>query len=105
MQRKPMSHDTRWRQYRRPISRNAARCIARLALILLLASCTPTALLPEASVAPTTQVGIAPTLQPPDPTAKAAVTAEDAPTATVEGTPFSGGKSYRNSDLGVTLRY
>jgi oligopeptide transport system substrate-binding protein len=76
---------------------NAARRIVQLALILLLFGCMPTAPLPEASVTPTNQADSVPTPQPPAPTGEIVATAEDV--------PLSDGKRYRNSELGVTVRY
>jgi oligopeptide transport system substrate-binding protein len=88
-----MSLDLRERYPWRLFSRGAARHIAQLALIVLLAGCAPTAFVPEASDAPTSR--------PLDPTGTPAATPESTP----EDTPISGGKRYRNSDLGFTLRY
>ena len=88
-----MSLHPRRRDHARLSSRSAARRIAQLVLLLLLAGCTPGAPLPEASVTPTSL--------PPAPTGEPTATSEETP----EALPFQGGKRYRNSDLGVTLYY
>ena len=75
----------------RPFAQGAARRIARLALVLLLAGCTPPALLPSADT---------PISAPAEATELTSV-----PDATPEDTPIPGTTRYRNSDLGVTLRY
>src|SRR5512144_1928454 len=88
-----MSLHPRRRDHARLSSRSAARRIAQLVLLLLLAGCTPGAPLPEASVTPTSPL--------PAPTGEPTATSEETP----EALPFQGGKRYRNSDLGVTLYY
>jgi oligopeptide transport system substrate-binding protein len=62
-----------------------------LVLLLLLGGCTPSAILPAADTPTSASV------EPTEPTA--------APDATPEDTPIPGTSRYRDSDLGITLRY
>src|SRR5689334_11523569 len=79
---------------RRQLSRTRSRGVTRhiLLLALLLAGCTP------ASFVPSTDEPTSPPIQSTD--APAVVTATPP-----EDTPIPGTRRYRNSDLGITLRY
>lgn len=89
-----MRPNLRRRRFVRTFAQDVA--LLTLALLLLLAGCAPSTLLPSEDT---------PTSAPADATAAPDALPDATPEATPEDTPAPGTSRYRNSDLGITLRY